>query len=294
MKLFPFRKIEFLSQQVDKWPQTAVVEKKRQLPWCAAELPDEGPIALKDSSKMSPCTHTELWEKNVLQYRNLHLCLHPSSIAFADRQSWWLPVAAVAGRLPCLDKACGKTLPSPWCPVPLWPISIAQMLADTVGDSDYWSVSSSSATTKEASLVLLPRLVPSPSHLIQHLFPLTKFSDRYLRDNLEKQSSPRLVSPSFFYSLPLNIFFGFAELNFTCSKDQSWADFAFLSSAESWSWIADFAWILQSSLRSRPPDTAQKVLMRYHKGVMSTTAWKGGWGPIPGNREVDRALSNLI
>lgn len=46
MKLFPFRKIEFLSQQVDKRPQTAVVGKKRQLPWCAAELPDEGSIPL--------------------------------------------------------------------------------------------------------------------------------------------------------------------------------------------------------------------------------------------------------
>lgn len=78
MKLFPFRKIEFLSQQVDKRPQMAVVGKKRQLPWCAAELPDEGPIPLRDSSKMSPCTNTELWAKNVLQERNLRLCLRSS------------------------------------------------------------------------------------------------------------------------------------------------------------------------------------------------------------------------
>lgn len=128
MKLFPFRRIEFLSQQVDKWPQTPVVEKKRQLPWCAAELPDEHPLPLKDSSKMSPCTHTEIWGENLLQDRNLHLCLHSSSTAFADRQGWWFAVAAVAGRLPCLDKACGKAVPSPWSPVPVWPVSIAQML----------------------------------------------------------------------------------------------------------------------------------------------------------------------
>lgn len=123
MKLFPFRKIEFLSQQVDKRPQTAVDGKKRQLPWCAAELPDEGPIPLRDSSKMSPCTNTELWAKNVLQERNL-MPLSSFFLAFAGRQSCWFPEAAVVGRLPCLDKACGKALPSPQSIVPVWPVSI--------------------------------------------------------------------------------------------------------------------------------------------------------------------------
>lgn len=60
------------------------------------------------------------------------------------------------------------------------------------------------------------------------------------RENLEKQSSPKLVSPSFSYTLPWNLLLAFAELNFTCSKDQPWAGVALLNSAESWSWNAPF------------------------------------------------------
>lgn len=57
--------------------------------------------------------------KNVLQCRNLPLCLHSSRAAVTDRHSWWFPAVARAGRLLRVDKVHGIALPRS----PVWPVS---------------------------------------------------------------------------------------------------------------------------------------------------------------------------
>lgn len=156
--------------------------KEEKLPWCAAELPDEGPIPLKDSSKMSPCTNTELWGIRVLQDRKS--CLLSSFLQ------------CHLGRQAELVVPCGSSAllgQGTWQSPPQSPVPGPQSLSGQSLLHRCWQILSETTITnlfpppqqqlKKQVQFSFPGLSlssqGSPSHLIQHLlFSLTKCSGR--------------------------------------------------------------------------------------------------------------------
>lgn len=160
--------------------------------------------------------------KIVCQNRKLPLCPHSSRAAFTDRQNWWFPAIAGTGRLPCSDKVCSIVLPQ----FPVWPVSICTAAGRRCRRQQLllWRsshLSPSSATTRKASPVLLPRPVPALFHLIQHLL---FHSQNVWADSPVAQREPRkAVLPHTGVSqLSLNSSSkaSLCIINFTCSKHQ--------------------------------------------------------------------------